>query len=102
MGAPVITSQTTVMCGHGGSATHVPTNLRVRVGGAPVAVASDQHVVAGCALTSVPSTPCTTLTWSVPALRVRAGGVPVLVQSSVPMGIGPGVVVAGQFRVMAT
>ncbi|WP_143738503.1 hypothetical protein [Erythrobacter colymbi] len=102
MGTPVITSQTTVMCGHGGSATHVPTNMRVRIASMPVAVASDQHVVAGCSLSSVPSTPCTTLTWSVPALRVKAGGVPVLVQTSVPMGIGPGVVAVGQVRVMAT
>lgn len=102
MGTSIITSQTTVMCGHGGSATHVPTNMRVRIGGAPVAVASDQHIAAGCALASVPSTPCTTLTWSVPAMRVKAGGVPVLVQTSIPMGIGPGIVAAGQMRVMAT
>ena len=102
MGTPVITSQTTVMCGHGGSATLVPTNMRVRIAGIPVAVASDQHVVAGCALASGGSVPCTTLTWSVPAVRVKAGGVPVLVQTSVPMGIGPGLVTVGQVRVMAT
>jgi hypothetical protein len=102
MGAPLITSQTTVMCGHAGSATHVPTQLRVRAGGSPVAVATNQHMVAGCALSSVPSTPCTALTWTTPAMRVRVGGIPALVQSSVPMGIGPGIVTVGQVRVMAT
>jgi hypothetical protein len=102
MGVPIITSQTMVICGHAGSASHVPTNMRVRAGGSPVAVATDQHMVAGCALTSVPSTPCTVLMWSVPAIRVRIGGVPALLQTSIPMGIGPGTVLAGQVRVMAT
>jgi hypothetical protein len=102
MGAPLITSQTTVMCGHGGSATHVPTQMRVRAVSAPVAVATDQHMAAGCALTSVPSTPCTAMTWTAPAVRVKVGGIPALIQTSVPMGIGPGVVLVGQVRVMAT
>jgi hypothetical protein len=102
MGSPVVTSATTVMCGHGGTATHVPTQARVLVGGSPVAVSSDQHVVAGCGLSTSSGPFCTVLTWTVPALRVTAGGVPVLVQTSTPMGVGPGTVVSGQVRVSAT
>jgi len=102
MGAPVITSQTSVQCGHAGSATHLPTQLRVRIGGSPVAVASDLHAVAGCSLTGSPTPPCVTLTWTVPAMRVRAGGQPVLMQTSIPVATGPGLVLSGQTRVLAT
>lgn len=102
MGVPVVTTATTVMCGHGGNATHVPTQMRVRIGGAPAALASDQHVVAGCSLASSGSSPfCTTLAWTVPAMRVKAAGQPLALHTSMPMGIGPGVVSAGQMRVTA-
>lgn len=102
MGAPVITSATTVTCGHAGNATHVATQMRVTIAGSPVAVASDQHVVAGCSLSSSSGPFCTTLTWMMPASRVTAGGMPVLIQSSTPMGVGPGIVVTGKMRVTAT
>lgn len=102
MASPVVTSATTVMCGHGGSTTHSPTQVRVQVGGSPLAVSSDQHVVAGCSLSTSSGPFCTVLTWTMPALRVTVSGVPVLVQTSTPMGVGPGVVVAGQVRVSAT
>lgn len=102
MGAPILTSQTPVTCGHAGTATHVPTQVRARVAGAPIALVADQHVVAGCALTGTPTAPCLVLAWSVPALRVKAGGQPVLVQTSLPVATGPGIVMPGQVRVTAT
>jgi len=101
MPGPVITSSSTVMCGHAGSATHIPTQVRVQAGGSPLAVASDQHTVAGCSLSGSSGPFCTVLSWTAPAARVQAGGVPVLVQSSVPMGVGPGIVVMAQPRVQA-
>lgn len=102
MGAPVITSQTTVMCGHAGSATHIPTQARVQVSGSPAAVVSDQHAVAGCSLTGSGTPPCVVLAWTVPAMRVTVGGQPVLVQTSIPIATGPGIVMPGQVRVQAT
>jgi uncharacterized Zn-binding protein involved in type VI secretion len=101
MGTPVVTSATTIMCGHAGSATHVPTQVRVRISGSPAALASDQHIVAGCSLASSTPTFCTTLAWTVPAMRVKVGGQPVALHTSMPMGVGPGIVAAGQARVMA-
>jgi hypothetical protein len=101
MGTPVVTNATTVMCGHAGTATHIPTQVRVRITGSPAAVMSDQHVVAGCSLASSSTTFCTVLAWTVPAMRVRIGGAPVALHSSMPMGVGPGQVVAGQIRVTA-
>jgi hypothetical protein len=102
MGAPVITSQTPVNCGHAGIATHIPTQIRVRMSGSPAATAADQHVVAGCSLTGTGTPPCVVLAWSVPALRVRASGQPLLIQTSMPIATGPGIVMPGQMRVMAT
>jgi len=102
MGAPVITSQTPVNCGHAGVGTHVPGQARVRISGSPVALASDQHVVAGCSLTGSPPPPCIMLMWTVPAVRVKVSGQPVLVQTSIPIATGPGIVMPGQTRVMAT
>lgn len=102
MGAPVITSQTPVNCGHAGVATHIPTQVRARAAGSPVALASDQHAVAGCALTGSGSAPCVVLAWSAPATRVRVSSQPVLIQTSIPTAVGPGIVLPGQVRVMAT
>ena len=83
-------------------ATHIPTQVRVKAGGSPVALAADQHAVAGCALIGTPTAPCVVLTWTAPASRVRASGQPVLVQTSIPIATGPGIVLSGQVRVMAT
>ena len=102
MGSPVLTSATTVLCGHAGTGAHTPSQTRVRVGGSPVAVATDQHVVAGCSLASSSGPFCTVLSWTTPAVRVTVGGVPVLIGTSTPIGVGPGVVVPEQVRVVAT
>lgn len=99
MGTPILTSATTVICGHAGSTNHVPGQVRVKVAGSIVAVATDQHVVAGCSLASSSATFCTVLMWSAPATRVKAGGKPVLLNSSICTGVGPGTVVPGQIRV---
>jgi hypothetical protein len=63
------------------------------------------YVVAGCALSSIPSPPCVNGQWLIGATRVLAGGVPVIVQTSqaicVPSG-QPLLVVTTQPRVIAT
>lgn len=102
MGTPVITQQTTVMCGHGGTATQAPTQVRVKISGALAGVATDVYSVAGCALTGTGTPPCVVLQWLVPALRVKVQGIPLLLNSSMPLATGPGVVIPGQVRVMAT
>ena len=103
MATPIVTSATQVMCGHAGTGSHIATQVRVKVAGSPVAVASDQYTVAGCSLASSGApTICTVLAWTMPAIRVKAGGVPVLINTSMPQGVGPGVVIPGQVRVSAT
>lgn len=72
------------MCPHGGQVSTVPGNLRVTLGGQPVATMADTFLIAGCAFT-VPGPkpqPCVKVQWQMPAARVRAGGQPVILQSS--------------------
>jgi hypothetical protein len=77
-----------VNCTHGAQASITSTNVRVKVGGQAVALASDITTVAGCPFqvpigTGTKPQPCVKVQWSTPATRVKVGGQPVLLQSSV-------------------
>lgn len=104
----LLTMLSQVTCMHGGTTTHVPSNVRVKALGSAVLVATDQNAVAACAFTlpSGTSSPCVTVQWTVPATRVKVLGQPVLLQNSVGLGKaatqapqGPPIVVASQPRV---
>lgn len=74
----------TVQCPHGGMATPVNSNARVRVGGAFALLADDPWVVAGCPLNVAGAPhPCVLVEWSGEAQRVKVGGRPVLLATSV-------------------
>ena len=93
MGAPLITVDAPVLCPHGGKATIVPANTRVKAGGQFVVTQACQVIVSGCSFTvpvAVPM-PCLPATWTVVASRVKAMGSPVVTLSSVGMttGMGP-------------
>lgn len=83
MSAPILQLGCTVQCPHGGVATPVNTNTRVKVGGAFALLATDTWAVAGCAfnLSGSPH-PCVSVTWSGEARHVTVGGNPVLLASS--------------------
>lgn len=77
----------TINCTHGASATVVPSQPRVKVGGQFVAVLPDTTTVAGCPFqvpigTGTKPQPCVKIQWTVPATRVKANQQFVLVQSS--------------------
>jgi hypothetical protein len=80
----------TVMCTHAGPATIIPTQPRVLVSGMPVALISDQIVVAGCAFTlpGPKPQPCVTVKWLMPSARVTINGQPAMVIAA--PGTGPG------------
>ena len=105
MGAPILHAGASVMCAHGGQATPMSPNPRVRVSGQPITTQSAPYIVAGCPF-STPGgpLPCVTAQWVVGAMRVRAGGMPVLTQSSsaitTPNGV-PLTVTAAQPRATA-
>ena len=86
---------------------HIPTRKEhqsMNLGQAVVTLATP-YVVAGCALSSVPSPPCVSAQWVAGATRVLAGGMPVITQTSqavcVPTGQGL-IVITTQPRVIAT
>ncbi len=84
MPAPVLQLGCTVQCPHGGMATPVNSNARVRVGGAFALLATDPWTVAGCPLNvSGAPHPCVTVEWSGEAQRVTVGAKPVLLATSV-------------------
>lgn len=74
----------TVQCPHGGMATAVNSNSRVKVAGAPALLADDPWIVAACPLNVAGAPhPCVSVEWSGAATRVKVGGRPVLLASSV-------------------
>jgi hypothetical protein len=79
----LLTSASTILCTHGGSASVSPSNTVVEAG-APILVESDVHTVAGCPfmIGNTPS-PCVQIAWSAGAAKVAINGTPALVQSSV-------------------
>jgi hypothetical protein len=59
------------------------------VGGQPVALMSDNFLVAGCAFALPNGTPhpCMRVQWMVPAMRVTSLGQPVITQGSSGLGL---------------
>ncbi len=111
MGATLYHVGATTLCPHGGQASTISSNVRVKVGGMYVATLSDTTMVAACPFT-VPGKgpqPCVKVQWLVPALRVKVMGQQVLLQSSsglcqsgeqIPQG--PPNIVSTQIRVKGT
>src|SRR5690349_3819897 len=108
MPGPVLHAGATATCPHGGSLQIVPAGARVMLSGLPLAVLTDQGLVAGCAFT-VPGKPqpCVTTRWMVAATRVTSMGQPVLInptvalcQSAEQIPGGPPIVSSSQTRVV--
>jgi len=79
---PVVTSNATILCAHGGRVTLIPRQAQVLAGGAPVLCEPDLAgaPIAGCAQPPSPSTkPCTTVVSTMPgstSMKVMVGGKP--------------------------
>lgn len=98
----------TIVCPHGGKVQDSPGSGRVKVGGQPVALASDTYLVTGCTFV-VPGPkpqPCVRAQWVVTSTRVKVEGKAVILQTStgicqsaeqIPQG--PPSVVTAQARV---
>ncbi len=111
MPGPLYHVGATAICPHAGQVQTVSSNVRVLVGGMPVATMADTSLIAGCAFT-LPGgkpQPCIRVQWIVPAARVLVNGVPALLQTSTGLCLspeqipqGPPTVVANQPRVVGT
>ena len=111
MPGPVLHTGASATCPHGGTLNIVAASPRVQVSGMPVAVLTDQGMVAGCAFTVPPSKPqpCVTTRWMVGATRVMANGQPLLInpcvaicQSAEQIPGSPPIITGSQTRVIAT
>ena len=103
-----------INCTHGGSATIVPSQQRVKVEGNFVALLTDTTTVAGCSF-QVPvgagtkPQPCMKIQWLVPAIRVKVNQQFPLIktsngicQSAEQIPQGPPTIASTQVRVKAT
>jgi hypothetical protein len=77
----------TVNCPHGGQASIVSANQRVKVNGMAVALVNDVTTVASCPFqvpigTGTKPQPCVKVQWTVPATRVKVMTQFVLLQTS--------------------
>jgi hypothetical protein len=71
----LLTASSQMTCPHGGVVSSIPANSRVSIGGAPVVLATDTFVIAGCALSAaMPPSPCVQVNWIVPSSSITAGG----------------------------
>jgi hypothetical protein len=85
MAAGILQMGCTIQCPHGGQATAVPTNSKVKVDGAFALLPTDTFTIAGCSFTLPgPSpSPCLTIQWSAEATKVKVSGTGVLLETSI-------------------
>ena len=84
MSAPFLTTTSTVMCPHFGSAMLTASNTQALVDNAPILLLSDLHTIAGCSFApgGVPS-PCITIRWLTGSVQSTINQIPALLQTSV-------------------
>jgi hypothetical protein len=80
---PILTTSSTVMCPHGGTAQLVTSNTDAVIDGAPALLQTDIHPIVGCTFTPVAYSPCVSIRWVSGATQTTVRQVPVLLQNSV-------------------
>jgi len=84
MGTLVLDAGCSISCPHGGRATVMPGNHRVKVGGQFALLLNDNMLITGCSFNvSGNPMPCIRLQWQAPAARDKVNGTAVLLQASV-------------------
>jgi len=95
---PLVTTNATILCSHGGRVTLVPRQTAVMAGGAPVLCEPDLvgAPIVGCPQISATTKPCTTVVSTIPGAstspRVQVQGRPAYVATlnGVTDGVPPG------------
>lgn len=84
MGSPILTTNSTLMCPHGGSVNLKTSNVDMKIQDAPALLVTDIHTVTGCPfMIGNTSSPCVTIRWSVGATQTNVHGTAVLLKNSV-------------------
>jgi len=82
--SPYLTTTSTVMCPHFGSALLTTANTQVLVEGAPVLLLTDRHTIAGCSFApGGVASPCLTIQWLTGTVHSTINQIPALLQTSV-------------------
>jgi hypothetical protein len=81
----ILTTSSQVMCTHGGTASLITSNTKLKVDNSPALLESDVLPVAGCPFTlpGPKPSPCIRIEWTAGATQCKCDGTPVLIQSSV-------------------
>jgi hypothetical protein len=103
----ILTTQTVMMCPHGGTVQVVPSTTNVLTIGGPVVTAADTFIVAGCPFViGVVPNPCVSVQWVQPAIKSNLAGNPTLTAASIGLCLsaaqspqGPVMIVAVQPQV---
>jgi hypothetical protein len=84
MASAILQLGCTIQCPHGGQASAVPSNSKVKVDGAFALLPTDTFIIAGCSFTLPPSvpSPCLTIQWLGEATKVKINGTGPLLESS--------------------
>jgi len=109
MGDPLLTSDATLTCPHGGQATIAPATTAAMAGGT-VCTTGDLVTIAGCAFTIGPSpSPCLTVQWLTSSATTTVQGLAALTTGSLGLCLnaaqapqGPVVVSPAQTAAAAT
>ncbi len=89
MGDLLLSSDSVLMCPHGGLITHIPsTATTYRISGRPPILLGDVFVIAGCPFYAGAPSPCTVAQWMTASTKLIVMGRPVLTVNSIGMCIG--------------
>jgi|ERR1700677_119335 hypothetical protein len=110
MSGPLFHVGAVAMCPHGGQVTTISADAQVLVSGMPVALATDQFIVAGCTfMVGLEPQPCIQVQWMVPTVETLVTGQPAVTAASTGLCIaangapnGPAIVASTQLRVIAS
>jgi hypothetical protein len=91
MPGDMLTTNSTIQCMHGGSATLQTSNAKVSAEGGNVLLETDVHTVTGCPFTlpGPKPSPCVTIRWTAVQTSCTVNGIPVLIKTSVGIGYSP-------------
>ncbi len=84
MPGKILTTGSKVQCPHGGQATLITANVKVKAASGEALLETDVHPVTGCPFTiGTKPSPCLRIEWKAGASKLAVGGTAVLVESSV-------------------
>src|SRR5262245_42810263 len=90
MGAPILTTGSTLICPHGGTVLLQTSNVDVKIQNLPALLVTDIHTVVGCPfVVGTVKSPCVTVRWMVGATQTNVHNVAVLLQTSVGLCYNP-------------